>query len=390
MARTAPHAPSRPRVAVIMVGGLSGYLQQVVLGIAEHARIEGRWQIFGLFVHRPGPRRRVEADGAIVFQDHMGLIGRGVPCVYVGTRRPGTYRPASIHSDNHRIGQAAAEHLLERGLRTFSSVGDLERTVSAGERRAGFRRRVEQAGGRYLDGPSVSATRFDESRSAAALAEWLAGLPKPIGIMGTNDIVARQVADACRLAHHAVPEHVAIVGVDNEELMCMLSDPPLSSVDPDARRVGHRAAAMLSRMMDGEPPATEPVVLPPAGVVVRQSSDVLAIDDPDVKEAVRFIRDHCARPIGVKDVLRVVPAARRSLDRRFQRKLGRTVHDEIQHARIQRACDLLTRTGLSIGQVAANCGFGGREYFTTAFTKWIGTPPATYRKQFQAREGAAG
>ncbi len=168
----------------------------------------------------------------------------------------------------------------------------------------------------------------------------------------------------------------------------MLPDPPLSSVHPDARRLGYRAAMMLSRMMDGQPPTTEPVVLPPSGVVVRQSSDVLAIDDPDVKEAVRFIRDHCARPIGVTDVLRVVPAARRSLDRRFRRTLGRTVHDEIQHARLQRARDLLTRTSLPITQIASNCGFGGREYFTTTFTKRVGTPPATYRKQFQVREGA--
>ena len=244
---------------------------------------------------------------------------------------------------------------------------------------------VERGGGRYLDGPSLRADRFDEGDSLEAVAEWVATLPKPIGILGINDVVARQVADACRMADRTVPDDVAIVGVDNEELMCMLSDPPLSSVDPGSKRLGFEAAAMLDRILAGEPPPAEPLVLPPVGVVVRHSSDVLAIDDPDVADAIRFIQNHCAQPISVADVLRAVPVPRRTLDRRFHQRTGRTIHDEIQHARVRRACELLVRTTLPIPQVAQQCGFSGREYFSTAFARITGQPPAAYRKQYQVR-----
>ena len=374
----------RQRIAIILLSGLTAYLHNMVMGIAEFARTQAQWRIFGLFIRKTSFNGTVDADGAIVFRDDLGLLHSDVPRVYVGTRS-GNYPAASVHSDNHRIGELAAEHLLERNLRTFSCVCDSQRSASALQRREGFRRRVESAGARYIEGPLVSAVRFDESRSIESLARWVSQLPDPIGVMGVNDVVARQVADACRLAQRHVPDQIAIVGVDNEELMCMLSDPPLSSVDPDAKAVGYHAAAMLARVMSGEVPPDAPLVVPPAGVMVRQSSDMLAINDSDVADAVRFIRDHCTEPISVGDVLKAVPAARRSLDRRFRQHVGRTVHSEIQHARIRRARELLTRSNLPIAQVAYKCGFGGREYFTTAFTRMTGCSPGAYRRQFQIK-----
>jgi LacI family transcriptional regulator len=368
---------------------LTAYLHNLVLGISDFARIHGQWQIFGLFIGRPSPSRAVEADahGAIVFRGDPELIDPRIPAVCVGTRASGVYPPGSLRSDGVRIGEMAAEHLLERGLRTFSFVGDSQGSASADQRRDGFRRAVARAGGRYLDGPSLRADRFDEGDSLEAVADWIRSLPKPVGIMGINDVVARQVADACRIADQAVPDDVAIVGVDNEELMCMLADPPLSSVDPGSKRLGFEAAATLDRILSGEPPRSECVVMPPLGVVVRHSSDVLAIDDTDVAEAVRFIQNHCAQPISVSDVLRAVPVARRSLDRRFKQRTGRTIHDEIQHARIRRACELLVRTTLAIPHVAHQCGFSGREYFSTAFARVTGQPPAAYRRKFQVKSG---
>ena len=201
--------------------------------------------------------------------------------------------------------------------------------------------------------------------------------------------VARQFADICHRARRRSChlDEVAIVGVDDEKIMCMLTEPPLSSVDPAGGRVGYAAAAMMASILSGERPPRQPLLIPPAGVVVRQSSDTLAVDDTDVADALRFIRDHCKTQITVADVLRHVPASRRSLDQRFRRRLGRSMHDELQHARARRASELLIRSQLSIPQIASQCGFRSREYFSaSAFGRFVGMPPgATWAVSIRLR-----
>lgn len=371
------------RIAILIRGHLGAYLNRMVLGVAEYARLKGNWNIHGLFVGRPAAIARVDADGAIVFQGGPDLVRGGTPTVHVGTRPPTELLPGNVHSDNDAIGAAAAEHLMERGLRYFAAVGDRTRSPSSLGRYGGFRARIERAGLQFFSGPNVNASRLDERRNLAPLQRWIATLPKPVGVMGFNDVVARQVADACRAGGESVPERVAIVGVDNEELMCMLSDPPLSSVDPGASRVGYQAAALLDRIMAGERPPVAPVLVPPQGVIARQSSDLLAIDDADVAEAVKYIRAYCSSRITVADVTRHVALARRSLDRRFRQRLGRSVHEELQGARIRRAAELLANSNVKIPQIAGQCGYGSREYFSAAFARVMRETPAGYRRKHQ-------
>ena len=381
-----PHT-ARTRIAILIRGQLTAYLNRMVLGIAEYARLKGTWSIHGLFVGRPAAITRVDADGVILFHGTAMLVRGGAPSVHIGTTAPGEQLLGNVRSDNEAIGVAAAEHLLERGLRYFAAVGDHERSPASRGRCDGFKDRVLRARMQFMSGPNVNATRLDERRSLASLQHWIASLPKPVGVMCFNDVVARQVADACRVAGESVPERVAIVGVDNEELMCMLSDPPLSSVDPGASCVGYEAAALLDRIMAGERPSRAPVLVPPRGVVARQSSDLLAIDDADVVEAVRFIRENCINRVRVADVARRVALPRRSLDRRFRQRLGRSMHDELQWARIRLASQLLASSNLKIPQIATQCGFGSREYFSTAFMRVMGEAPASYRRKhlIQAR-----
>ena len=376
------------RIAILIRGHLGAYLNRMVLGVAEYARLKGNWNIHGLFVGRPSAIARVDADGAIVFQGGPDLVRGGTPTVHVGTRPEHDRLPGNVRSDNDAIGAAAAEHLMERGLRYFAAVGDRTRSPSSQQRYGGFCARVERAGMQFFAGPNVNAQRLDERRNLTSLQRWIAALPKPIGIMGFNDVVARQVADACRGGGEAVPDRVAIIGVDNEELMCMLSDPPLSSVDPGASRVGFQAAALLDRIMDGERPPNSPVLIPPSGVIARQSSDLLAIDDADVAEAVKYIRAYCSGRLTVADVTRHVAIPRRTLDRHFRQRLGRSVHEELQGARIRRASQLLASSNLKIPQIAAQCGYGSREYFSAAFVRVMGEPPAGYRRKHQSQTRA--
>ena len=380
---------TRKRVAILIRGHLNAYLSRMVMGVAEYARLDGRWAIHGLFIGRPVAIWPVHADGAIVFRGGLDMLRGRIPAVQVGTFPPQKRPRGTVQSDNFGIGAAAANHLIERGVRYFSAVGERTRSQSSEERCEGFSRRVRQAGLQFIAGPALNSSKLDERRQRQTLGKWIAGLPKPVGIMGYNDIVARQIADTCRLAGEAVPDRVAIVGVDNEELMCMLADPPLSSVDPSAQRVGFEAASLLEKLMRGQQPPREPIIVPAGKVVVRQSSDVLAIDDDDVVDAVRFIRDNCAKPITIGDVLRHVPVPRRSLDRRFRRKLGRSMHDELQRARIGRAGDMLVGSTLPIPQIATQCGYSSREYFSAAFMRATGEAPAAYRKKRKSPTAAA-
>jgi LacI family transcriptional regulator len=199
--------------------------------------------------------------------------------------------------------------------------------------------------------------------------------------MACNDFRGTQALDACRRAGIAVPEEVAVVGVDNEELVCTLANPPLSSVVPNARSIGYEAAALLDRLMRGEPEPTTPLFIPPVEVITRLSTDVNAIADPEVATAMRFIREHACEGIAVADVLSQVPVSRSVLQRRFRGLLGRSIHGEIAGVRLQRAKQLLIETDLPLAAIAQRTGFSHVEYLCAAFRQATGLPPGTYRRE---------
>jgi LacI family transcriptional regulator len=224
-----------------------------------------------------------------------------------------------------------------------------------------------------------AATAADVAAQAADLRRWLRELPKPVGIMACYDIRGQQVLDACRSAGLAVPAEVAVIGVDNDELLCDLASPPLTSVVPNAHRTGYEAAGLLDRLMAGKRVAAAPTLIAPLGVAARQSTDVLAVDDREVARAVQFIREHACDGINVGDVLRVVPLSRRVLEMRFQRLLGRTPREEILQARLGRVKQLLGETDLPLYLIAERTGFEHVEYLSVVFRREAGTTPSAFR-----------
>jgi LacI family transcriptional regulator len=206
-----------------------------------------------------------------------------------------------------------------------------------------------------------------------------------VGILAAYDIRGQRVLDACRGAGLAIPDEVAVLGVDNDELLCELASPPLSSVMPNTLRTGYEAAALLDRMMRGE--AVRPVahLIPPVGVVARQSTDVLALEDRAVAQAVRFIREHACEGINVGDVLQGVTLSRRVLEQRFRRLLGRTPREEILQVRLARVKQLLTETDLTLYQVAERTGFEHVEYLSVVFKRETGRTPRQFRTAARGR-----
>ena len=229
-----------------------------------------------------------------------------------------------------------------------------------------------------------SIPRIDSSyswnREKRGLVAGLNRLPRPVGIMACCDIKAQQLLEVCRELDIAVPEEVAVLGVDNDRLLCDLAEPPLSSVICNTHHTGYEAALLLDRTMSGEKIGSKSVLLKPLGIETRQSTDILAIDDPDVAAAVRFIRENATSGINVGDVLREVPLSRRVLENRFRKILGRTPHEEITRLRIDRIKRLLVETDLALSQIAVRTGFQHDEYMTVAFKKAVGMPPRNYRQ----------
>ena len=202
------------------------------------------------------------------------------------------------------------------------------------------------------------------------------------------DTIGPPVTQACREAGVAVPEEVAIVGVDNDETLCSICDPPLTSVCPNHEEVGYQGAALLDRMMAGEPAPKQQMLLQPRMIVVRQSTDVSAIEDPAISQALRMIREHACNGLQVREVAEHVPISRSVLQRRFQAVVGRSVHDEIVRVQLRKAEELLRETDLSIGSVAEKAGFNHQEYMGAVFKSRTGMTPREYRRRFQS-EGVA-
>ncbi len=398
-----------PRVA-ILVETARGYGRQLLRGVIHYVRLHGPWSIY----ITPGDLEQVlprmkqwGGTGVLARVESAGgaraITAARLPAVILGPsqrrllRNQSLTRFSNIVSDSEGAAILAAEHLLERGFRNFAFVGGPDRVWSH-RREAAFCRRLQGQGYdvhvyRASD-PSVRRTwhrnrpRHWESEHDE-LTRWLEGLPRPCGVMACNDDRGREVLEACRLGGIRVPEELAVVGMDNDELWCELSDPPLSSVQLDAEGAGYRAAALLDRMMRGESCPRQTILASALCVVTRRSTDVVAVEDPDVAAALHFIHNRASEPVNVRDVVAAVCVSRRSLELRFRRLLGRTIHQELDRIRIRRAERLLRETDLAVPQVAEAVGYGSASYLSRLLRNRHGLTPAQYRRQSRVAAAAA-
>ena len=212
------------------------------------------------------------------------------------------------------------------------------------------------------------------------MADWLKNQPRPLALFACNDVCAQQVLNACRENNIRVPEEIAVMGVDNDDVLCNLCDPPLTSIEPNTEELGYRAAAMMDRLLNGERLSQETVLIPPVRIVERASTDMVAVDDKIAVTAMRFIRDQVGEGIAVKDVLLHTKRSRTDLDIRFRRWLGCSVRDQIQRQRLQTASQLLHDLNMSIQEVAERSGFADSAHFCRVFRREFQCTPTEYRQ----------
>jgi LacI family transcriptional regulator, galactose operon repressor len=372
----------RPRVALFVETSIN-YGRGVLRGIARYLREFGPWSIF-LEQHEFGAKLpdwidRWDGDGIISRYDHPQILETKLPTVVLFDRTDNCLTLPRILNDHLAIGRMAAQHLLERGFESFAYYGVPSEYWSE-LRWRGVREVVKGVKGASCDCRADPGGVTQDWESQNSLAEWISSLPRPLGLIACNDIHGLRALDACRRAQLAVPEEVAVIGADNDVELCDLSDPPLSSIDFNRERVGYEAAATLDCLMMGEAPPSRVQLIPPLGVITRQSTDILAITDWYVAQALHIIRRRACSGIDVHSLLEELPLSRRSLEQRFRQYLGRSPGAEIQRTRIEQAKMLLAETDLNIDVISRRSGFSNPAYFSTAFRNQTGSAPSVYRR----------
>ena len=371
----------------LLVETATTYGRSILEGVAKYQRTHARWSTYmderELGVSPPSWLLQRPWDGIICRTTTPEVAAK------VRRRKIATVDLNDIHddlglprikSDMVAIGRMAAAHLYERGFRSFAYCGFSNESWSA-ERCSGFRNHLAELGFDCSEYGSVwrgkAAPKWDLDQKQ--IAKWLTKLPKPVGLMACNDVRAQHVLNACSNSDIYVPEQLAVIGVDNDELLCNFCIPPLSSVQPNPQRIGFEAAELLDQLMSGKPPKEKVRLIEPMEVVVRQSTDALGIDDDLVVEAIVLIRDFACFGITVQEVVKRLAVSRSSLERRFRQSLGHSPQQEIRSTQLRRIKELLRDTNFPLAEIARLTGFEHTEYMTVVFKRLTGIPPSVFR-----------
>lgn len=375
----------RRRLVALLIEQSNAYARGLLEGINSYSQQHENWSIcLPEQVRGASPPSWLEnwkGDGIIARIESKAMADairqKGGPVIDVSAARLVEGVPW-VETNDEQIANLAADHLIEKGFRHFGFCGDLAFNWSTW-RGDSFSRKIEKSGlfcSVFSGVIKPERTWMDERTE---LSKWVRALPKPVGIMCCFDIKAQQLLDICREQSISVPEEVAVIGVDNDRLLCDLSTPSLSSVIPDTHQTGYVAARLLDQMMSGQ--EVEPVahLIRPLGVESRQSTDILAIDDQDIAAAIRLIRDNACAGITVTEILKRVPISRRMLESRFKKIVGRSPHQEIRRIKIAQVKRLLIETDQSIREIAWKTGFEHAEYLSVAFKRSVGVTPKDFR-----------
>jgi LacI family transcriptional regulator len=375
----------------LLIETTRAYGREALRGIVQYARVHGPWLLHmrdESTVERMPPKDEWDGDGIIV-QPHQDsrfieeLQKSGKPVVSL-SGPPGAGGFPTVIADQLNVAEQAMSHFRERGFTRFAYCGSSSERLwpPTGEL---FRKLAESNGqpcDLYLPGYSPVA----RTMRLQHLAAWLQSLKKPVALLAYNDLRAREVLDACQLVDLHVPEEIAVLGISNDDLICDLSNPPLSSVMHNAKRIGYEAAAALDKLLKGEE-VPKIVEVPPLGVKTRKSTDLLAIEDPEVAGALRYIRENACDGIRVEDVLQQVALSRRAFEMRFRASVGRPPHMEIRRVQLERVKELLATTDYKLERISEMAGFSTAQYLAGLFHRVAGMTPGEYRRH--ARSGAS-
>ncbi|QDT98766.1 XylR family transcriptional regulator [Gimesia aquarii] len=381
--------PHRTPQVAIFIETSKTFGRGILQGISTYSRTHGPWSIF---IDEWGPASSLpdwikdwDGDGIIARVRSQQMADRlkqaGVPIVDTLHQISNSDLPG-VYSDDMAIAELAFEHLHDRHLRHFAFVG-VERSNWSLRRSVAFTDLVKRRGFECELYSPLSRRRFVESWNGGQedLGDWLESLPKPIGLMAAHDLRALCVLDACSRRNIAVPEQVAVVGVDNDDVFCEVIDPHLTSISHQSEQIGYEAASLLDHLMKGKTTPSSPLLLPPRILVPRRSTDIIAVNDLAIASALEFIRRNACSEINVTLISQHVNLTRRSLERRFMKLVGKTPHQLIAEERLRRVKQLLIDTDFTLEKIASMAGISSAAYLSVVIKEHENCTPNEFRQR---------
>jgi len=367
---------------ILLVSRSNDYVSATrLIGVVDHLKDAPGWQprTFEMSFEWDGRIPALEEwrpHGVLCFDPRADALLRRWGGLVVGVG--GSVQKHRVGLDEEAIGRLAAEHFLERGLRAFAHLQP--RPGWSSRRVAGFRAAL-RGHGQLLPTPDTPIITPSQRTTFAA---WFANQPQPFGFFAGGDWQASNTINACLSLGLDIPFQMAVLGADDDPILCLLSHIPVSSVRVPQRRLGREGARLLHRLLDGERVAPGIIELPPDGIIARRSTELCAFTDPAVVTAVGFISANAQRQICVAEVVAAVGISRRSLENLFRRHLDHTILEEIQRVRIGRARELLSDLQRTVLDVSLACGFQDVAHFTRLFRRLVGDNPGAFRRRLGA------
>jgi LacI family transcriptional regulator len=355
-------------------------------GISRYAQMQSQytWSFYNQTQARQlqlSKLKNWDADGIIAYdpttKDAKAIINSGLPSVTRGLKIPG--RPHII-SNSSAIAEIAANHYMERGFNTFAFCGYQTSEWSITRKDCFVQKLSTEKFNVHVYEQPKGRGWYSWEKEQPYMVKWLNDLPKPVALFAANDDRARMVIEACKIADIHVPEEIAILGVDDDEHVCELSAPPLSSIALNTEHAGMTAAKLLDFMMATGDECDEDIILQPTHVTTRQSTNILAINDSEIAKAINYINNNARSLIQVDDVVSATCLGRRALEKRFRKHLKRSIYDEIANTQIQHIASMLVNTNMSVTQIANVMGYPSAKHLSRNFNKIKKMTPLQYRK----------
>ncbi len=375
----------------LLIETSTSYGRELIRGIARYANLNTTW----IFFNEPRgildklPRLYKWKPDGIIMRDtpeNMKLLKLNVPTI-VSIRYEKTVDGVpNIVSDSNAIGKMAVDYFRDRGFTQFAFCG-FEDMPWSKEREQAFGKAILPR--EFLSVYESKKSKYDYDQEIEWLAEWLESLPKPIALLACNDIKGSKIIEACKLAKIKIPQEIAILGVNNDDMICEITSPPLSSISLDIMNAGYEAGKTLDRMVkkrNVENDNPQKILISPKAIITRTSTDIFAISDPIIASSLHYISENVKNVIQVNDVAKYSGTNRRNLERRFKRILGRSVYEEIKRSKIEAITKILLETNLSISEIAFNMGFNDDHHISRYFKSYKGVSPLKFREKFRLDE----
>lgn len=377
----------RPQRIALLIDTSVTFSSLIIRGVAQYAHEQPAWQILlqprGVYEHTSVPQHW-DVDGVITRVTHRtqatALAQLGIPVINVSRSDVPGFSFPQVRIDERVTGRLTATHLLERGFRSLAYYCIPDHPNYQDQMGPVFEEITHSWGGTCRHFKQWRQTKSNRNATPAELEAWLKTLPKPVGILAWDAVHGHTLCEACVSGGFRIPDEVAIICGEDDELFCQISYPPLSAVDCRPERIGYESAAFLARCLAKKKLKPTPIYITPVGVLSRHSTDVLAMDDRELAQALQYLRKNAYGTLQISDVLRQVPLSRRALELRFRQTLGRSPAAELRRLRVNKAKELLTNTNLSMPKIAAASGFSQAEIMNRIFRRELHQTPTQYRR----------